>query len=194
MTRAGLRDAVVVPSTPALLAAYAGLEDPVAELRAACVEAVGWLVDRHPDRIALVCSGLRPADAARGVVEPAGLRVGRELLSAAGFAGEVPADPEGVAGVLVLANGSATRSEKAPGFLDDRSFAFDEAIGSALDMGDPQVLRVLDVELGEELWAYDVPAFRRLGVLASRPVTALMTYADDRYGVQYWVARWTCGS
>ncbi len=34
---------VLVPGTLALLPAYAGLADPVAELRAACVEAVRWL-------------------------------------------------------------------------------------------------------------------------------------------------------
>ena len=34
---------VLVPGVLALLPEYAGLEDPVAELRAACLAAVAWL-------------------------------------------------------------------------------------------------------------------------------------------------------
>ncbi len=34
---------MLVPGALALLPEYAGIEDPVADLRAACVEAVGWL-------------------------------------------------------------------------------------------------------------------------------------------------------
>ena len=34
---------VLVPGVLALLPEYAGLEDPVADLRAACLEAVAWL-------------------------------------------------------------------------------------------------------------------------------------------------------
>ena len=45
--RAGLspRRVVLVPGVLALLPEYAGLTDPVAELRAACREAVAWLGD-----------------------------------------------------------------------------------------------------------------------------------------------------
>ncbi len=56
------------------------------------------------------------------------------------------------------------------------------------------MLRDLDASLGEELWAHDVPALRALGELVSGPVTSALDYEGDPFGVQYWVARWTCES
>ncbi len=195
------RDVVVVPPTPALLPAYAGTDDPVAELRSACRAATAWLVDRHPERVRVVTVGARDDNRGRGVSEPAGSRVAAHLLAEAGFTGNVevsvvPGDdvPADVDGLLVLANGSATRSEKAPGHLDQRSFGFDEAIETALRTGDGGALRRLDRDLGAELWAHDVPAWQALGDLAEGEVSARLTYADDPYGVRYWVVRWTCGS
>ena len=48
---------VVVPSTLALLPEYAGLEDPVPDLRAAVRDAVAWL----PDRVSVLTSDGSPA-------------------------------------------------------------------------------------------------------------------------------------
>lgn len=192
-------DVVVIPSTLALLPEYAGEVDPVAALRTACEDAVLWLVDRHPEQLTVLAAEARPDNVARGVVEPPGARVARRLLS--GYAGDVdlavvPRDvvPARASGFLVVANGSATRGEKAPGHLDQRSFAFDAAIDTALRAGDPGALRLLDAGLGVELWAYDVPALQALGSAVEGVVQASVTYADDSYGVQYWVARWTCDS
>ena len=187
-------DAVVVPSTPALLPEYAGLEDPVCQLRSACREAVGWLVQRHPERVAVITGDAVPDNLARGMVVPAGVRIARHLLSEARFGGEVVGEAGPGAGILVVANGTAKRSERAPGHLDERAFAFDDAIGAALREGDGAVLRQLDPQLGTELWSHDVPALRALGVVTDGPVTAEVSYADDPYGVQYWVARWSCAS
>lgn len=192
-------DVVVIPSTLALLPEYAGEVDPVAALRTASEDAVLWLVDRHPEQLTVLTAETRPDNVARGVVEPPGARVARRLLS--GYAGDVdlavvPRDvvPARASGFLVVANGSATRGEKAPGHLDQRSFAFDAAIDTALRAGDPGALRELDASLGVELWAYDVPALQALGSAVEDVVQASVTYADDSYGVQYWVARWTCES
>lgn len=183
-------DIVVVPSTIALLPEYAGAVDPVAELRAACRESVSWLVDRQPAGVNVLAAPARPDNVGRGVPEGAG-RVGRHLLAEAGFAGVVG---PGARGVLVVANGTATRGEKAPGHLDERSFAFDAAVEAALRDGDSAALRDLDTRLGADLWCFDVLALQRLGELASGSVAATMTYADDPFGVRYWVARWECGS
>lgn len=197
-------DVVVIPSTLALLPEYAGEVDPVAALRTACQDAVLWLVDRHPERLAVLSAETRPDNVARGVVEPPGVRVARHLLS--GYAGDVdvvvvprdvvpdPAVGAAAGGFLVVANGSATRGEKAPGHLDQKSFAFDASIDTALRAGDPRPLRDLDAAAGVELWAYDVPALQALGSTVDDVVEASVTYADDSYGVQYWVARWTCES
>lgn len=183
-----VEDVVVVPSTLALLPAYSGLEDPMPDVRAATLAAVGWLVSSHPDEIALLTAP--PRDRADGVPEPAAVRIGAHLLAEHGFAGAIG---EGGKGLLVVANGSAKRSEKAPGHLDQRSLAFDAGVDAALRGGDPRAFADLDVELAADLWAFDAPALRRLAGLEGR-FAAEVDYAGDPFGVQYWVARWTCES
>jgi hypothetical protein len=186
-----IQDVVVVPSTLALLPSYTALEDPLPDVRLATREAVSWLVSRHADRLVVLGGEPRPDDVRRGVVPPAGRRIAEHLLTDAGFTGELAAS---AAGVLVVANGTAMRGEKAPGHLDDRARDYDDVLEAALRAGDPGTLRELDVRLGEELWAHDVTALARLGELADGFFAAEIDYAGDPYGVQYWVVRWTCDS
>ncbi|PVG84869.1 hypothetical protein DDE18_02505 [Nocardioides gansuensis] len=174
---------VVVPPVPALLSRYASLTDPVPELRAACVSAVAWLVEHDDARI------VAADDQAR--------RIGEELL-AQGLAGRVASASERIetrietGNILVMANGSARRSEKAPGHLDERSFGFDSEVEAALAAGDAAALGGLDARLGAELLASGIGA---LATLADLTVTrAVMDYADDPFGVRYWVVRWECAS
>ncbi len=89
-------------------------------------------------------------------------------------------------GLLVVANGSATRTEKAPGFFDERAEGFDAALGAALRAGD---LTGVDLSLAEELWA-DVAQLDELAGL--RATSVQVDYDDAPYGVQYWVVRWEC--
>jgi hypothetical protein len=185
-----LQHIVVVPSTIAFLPQYAGAEDPVADLRAAARAAVAWLVERHPDKLSVLAGDARPDNVARGVRDSPGTRVGRHLLDESRFAGMLV---EGAPGLLVVANGTAKRSEKAPGHLDERAAGYDEAIGRALRSGDTAALSGLDATLGEELWAFDAPVLRALGHLGGS-FAAEVDYDDDPYGVQYWVVRWTCAS
>jgi hypothetical protein len=184
------RDVVLVPSTLALLPEYAGAHDPVADVRSACAEVVSWLVSRHPDSVRVVSAPLRPEQLHRGVHAPIGERVGRHLLAAAGFRGRVDDAAEGV---LVVANGTAMRTEKAPGHLDERAAGFDDTVEQALRRGDATALRDLDGGLAEELWVRDWPALRALADLVDGCPMEL-GYSDDPYGVQYWVGRATCGS
>jgi hypothetical protein len=188
-------DVVVVPSTPALLPEYAGLADPVADVRAACRRAVSWLVERHPDRITVLATGPRPDNVERGVSTGAGLRVARHLLAEAGFSGTLTEETlEEHGGVLAVANGSAKRSERAPGHLDERSRGFDAELDRHLREGDAPALREADEALGSDLWAHDVPVLRVLGGLVSRPAEVMVDFDGDPFGVQYWVVRWSCGS
>lgn len=168
---AGLsRRVVLVPGVLALLPEYAGLTDPVAELRAACVEAVGWLAGD----VEVVGTGQ-------------GRRVGEALLAAAG------ARSGTAASYLVVGNGTACRTEKAPGHLDERAHAFDEWLEAALRAPDPAVLGAVDEAVARELWA-DVTGIRALGGLLDGAGPAQVDYADDPFGVQYWVMRWACES
>ena len=164
----------LVPGVLALLPEYAGQQDPVAELRSACLDAVGWLGE---------VGGIGVAGSHQG------LRIARHLAAEAGV--ELDLAPEHPAGLLVVGNGSARRTEKAPGHLDDRAAAWDEALGAALRAGD---LAGLDLALADELWADldGLGTLRDLGVVAG--CAAQVDYADDPFGVMYWVMRWTCTS
>lgn len=162
---------VVVPGTLALLPEYASIDDPIADLRKAVDGALGWLLDEGPaDLLAK---------------SPAARRVGEHLLPR-------PGPVETGSGLLVIANGSAKRTEKAPGHFDDRAEAFDKAMGEALRTGDTAALAGVDETLATELWA-DVGAFRPLGSrLEPADVAVEVDYDDAPYGVQYWVVRWQC--
>ena len=128
--------------------------------------------------------------------------VGAWLLSEAGCSadrtGVVPeelpdvlAGTDGPVGVLVVGDGSARRTLKAPGYLDPAAAPFDSAVAAALAAGDAAALAALDPEEGERLLADGVPAWRAVGqVLEGRPVTATLRYDDAPFGVGYLVADW----
>jgi aromatic ring-opening dioxygenase LigB subunit len=165
---------VVAPPAPALLPSYASLTDPVPELRAACRSAVGWL---GPSVRVL-------ADDARA------FHVGETLVGAR--------SDYDARDLLVMANGSARRSEKAPGHLDPRAAGYDDWLRQLLRLGDLQGLASLDVDEGEELLATGLRSLTVLArQLADRGVSVREVQVDhdaDPYGVQYWVVRWQCVS
>jgi hypothetical protein len=170
----------------------------------------------RPTGAAAVGSGVvGPAGGAGsgGVVGPAGqagstglplaLTLGAWLLAgapAAGVAVAPEADPAEVAaalsgpdriGLLVMGDGSARRSEGAPGYVDPRAAGFDAAVAAALGGGDAAVLRDLDAALGMELLAAGVPAWRVAGHAATgSAVDAELLYDAAPYGVGYLVATW----
>ncbi|KAA1427435.1 hypothetical protein [Nocardioides antri] len=159
----------LVPGVPALLPAYASIEDPVADLRAACLAVVGAL----GPKVRVVA------------FSESGARVARHLLDAVG-AEEVT---DGQAPVLVVANGSAKRAPTAPGHFDERAEAFDDDLRRALLEPLPTALGAIDAQLADEMWA-DVAAIRTLGDLLAPGDRAEVGYDDAPYGVQYWVVRW----
>jgi hypothetical protein len=178
----------VVPGVPALLPERRSRIDPVPELRHACREAIAWLTEHSRSRITL------KADPSQLNAK----RVADTLLAESGFTNDVvnPAsttDPttEG-RGLLVVANGSARRGEKAPGHLDARSFEFDQQLEAALGTGDAAALGAIDKALGDELLAEGLEAMRSLASFADAHVTPTMLYAGDPYGVRYWVVTWEC--
>ncbi len=156
---------VLAPPVLAFLPQYAGLEDPVADLRAVVLEAVGWLgadVTVHGD------------DQAQ--------RVAAHLLASTTRSGAGPS-------YLVMANGSARRTDTAPGPYDERAVPFDDELGQALREGDVDALATVDGELARELWACVEP-ISRIAALG-RVSQAQVDYDDAPFGVQYWVMRWT---
>jgi hypothetical protein len=187
------RFVALVPPVPALLPEYGSASDPVAELRKAVLEAIAWLAERSPARVVVRGDGPGQADVARDVSVPLARRVAASSLDQTGFTGELVDTLDGSdAGVLVLANGSARRGEKAPGHLDGRAFAYDALIEQALADGDRQTLRGLDSELGSDLMTSGIDALKQVAMSVGEVVASTTLYADDPFGVRYWVVTWEC--
>lgn len=91
--------------------------------------------------------------------------------------------------VLVLADGSAKRSEDAPGYFDPRAHDFDTEIAEALSSGDLATLAELDSDLAQQLWCYDADVLRMLSEL--HPQATEIQYHEAPFGVGYWIAQWT---
>ncbi|MBO0830809.1 MAG: hypothetical protein J2P28_12945 [Actinobacteria bacterium] len=145
---------------------------------------------------------------------PVPLGLGGRLLDEAGYAGRrelqsIGADeqPDACAALgtqlaqtaprvalLVMADGSARRNRRAPGYLDARSEPFDAEVSRAIRDGDLAALLTLDAELASELMATGRPAWQVLAGAAdgSRPASAVR-YDDDPFGVAYLVASLTFG-
>jgi hypothetical protein len=105
--------------------------------------------------------------------------------------GAALADVPGPVGLLVMGDGSARRSEKAPGHLDPAAGAFDAAVARALAAGDAAALAALDPAEGERLLAAGVPVWRAVGAaLADREVEAELLHDEAPFGVGYLVATW----
>jgi hypothetical protein len=95
--------------------------------------------------------------------------------------------------LLVMGDGSARRSLKGPGYLDERAQQFDDAVVAALAAGSVDGLADLDLALAAELLvggaATWVAAANLIGT--DRRWRGEILYADAPYGVMYAVAFWS---
>jgi hypothetical protein len=192
---------LVLPSPRALLP-WLSATDPVPDLRAACAAALGKLLAHGPEHLVVVASPVSELNHARGVTEPLGHRVARHLLGETSFEEQValpytaaallehqPARP--ATALIVMADGSACRGEKAPGHLHPDAIPFDDAIDRALRDGDVDALATINPEQAHELWCEGAPGFHVIAEVArGRQVSPDVSYADAPYGVAWWVARW----
>lgn len=90
---------------------------------------------------------------------------------------------------LVMADGSARRGLKAPGYLDERSAPFDAEVARAVGAGDMAALLALDAVLARELMATGRAAWQVLaGAMAGQRPACQVRYCDDPFGVAYLVA------
>ena len=185
-----------VPSAPLLL-----LDAAPPELRAAVEQAVGALegevvvLGAAPSpgwwtgSVDLTPYGVRGTPAPDPL--PLALAVGAHLLGDRPHrlwgvpSGPLPESPS----YLVVGDGTAKRTLKAPGHLDERAEAFDAEIAAALAAGDPDRLGALDEGLAGELWVQGLAAWHAAAALAG-PWRAELLYADAPYGVGYVVASW----
>src|SRR5262249_5202360 len=93
-------------------------------------------------------------------------------------------------GLLVLGDGSACRTLKAPGYLDPRAEPFDSSVTKALGEADPAALLALDPVLGTELTAAGRAPWQVLAGAATAPFQGNILFDAAPYGVQYTVATW----
>jgi hypothetical protein len=146
---------------------------------------------------------------------PAALGLGALLLDQAGYTGyrvlqaisedEPPAAclalgeelgqaPQRTA-LLAMADGSARRSRRAPGHLDERSAGFDAAVERAVRAGDLDALAAVDPVLARELMATGRPAWQVLsGAMTGLRPAVTVRYCGDPFGVAYLVASFSVAS
>lgn len=120
-----------------------------------------------------------------GVGEPLAaercIEVGRELAGRA----------ERIA-LLVMGDGTACRTLKAPGYLDERAAPFDAEVARALAAADTGALAALDEELAYELKAAGRAPLQVLaGAAEGAPLKGELRYDEAPYGVGYFVASWS---
>ena len=203
--------AAVCPMTPLLFRHLSGVADPLAELRDAAVRAVVDAAAGADEVVVLapVAGREAPGDwrdpSHSGPVhgEPRSLaeQVGRHLLALAGCtlpttyveigeAGAVPSVPRDAnVALLVMGDGAAARRDGAPGYIDERSFGYDDHVASLLESGDGTGLTELDEELGADLLATGRLSFPVLGNLMPR-AGAELRWRGDPLGLTYFVALW----
>ena len=120
------------------------------------------------------------------------------LAVGCGLLGDRPHTHVGAAGgrlhlsgsVLVVGDGSARRTDKAPGHFDPRAQAYDDALDAALAAGDPAALAGLDADLGADLLVSGTPAWQSASPALQGKWTAEVLWSGAPYGVHYVVATW----
>jgi hypothetical protein len=93
--------------------------------------------------------------------------------------------------LLVVGDGSARGSEKAPGYFDAGASAFDSRVATALAEGDAQALLNLDCAVARRLMATGRAAWQVLAAACARQhANGVLLHSDAPYGVGYFVATW----
>ncbi|WP_326596192.1 hypothetical protein [Streptomyces sp. NBC_01803] len=104
---------------------------------------------------------------------------------------ELAAGPERLA-LLVMGDGSACRSLKAPGHHDERAAAFDAAAARALGGANTAALAALDAGLARTLRAAGRSGWQVLaGAAEGAGLAGRLLYDAAPYGVGYFVASWS---
>jgi hypothetical protein len=207
----------ICPHPPLLVPTVAGAAAfETDDLRAACDLAVGRMLSASPRQVVIIGSdggplGLRAyAPGAPDLPDydlALPLVIGSWLLDRADAWGAarrlvaVRADGSPVGswpdfseptGLLVMADGSARRNVKSPGYLDERAEPFDTAVTTALASSDLVLLEGLDVGLAADLLVGGVGPLKALAGLATgTDWCAEVLYDAAPYGVQYTVAAWS---
>lgn len=131
-------------------------------------------------------------ETSRGRSRHRGYGVGRGLSSTnAASVGVTLAGQAKRVALLVMGDGSARRTEKAPGALDERAAIYDATVVAALARADCDAILDLNPDLADELMvAGRVPWQVLAGAAWGTAWRTEVTYDDAPYGVGYFVATW----
>jgi hypothetical protein len=101
-------------------------------------------------------------------------------------------DEPGSRALLVIGDGSARRSLKAPGHLDERAEAFDEGVAAARATADLEALAALDDDLATQLMAAGRAPWQVLAAAAAGGAwDSRLLLHEAPYGVGWLVAHWS---
>jgi hypothetical protein len=157
----------------------AGLDPPPARLIAVTVPA--WLGPGAAAAIGRALAAAAPVPVGPTTPTPDGAGAGRLPAAVGG---------ERAVGLVVMADLSACRSERAPGAFRPEAAGFDAAVAEAFRAGRPE--RLLDMDpnqAGELLVGGRVPLQVLAGALGNGPaLRGQVLYEDAPYGVGYLVA------
>ncbi len=199
----------VVPSAPLLLPEYTGRTDTGAALRNRALDAIRPVLPPRGSagRLVVVAATDREPRSSRPGL---GRRVGTHLLDVLGaeaddvveVAWDAPVDAcrapgvalgagPGEVALVVVADGSARRGEKAPGHLDERALDLDRELVAALRAADPQRLLALDPGLCADLLVHGRAALQvaAAAMATSGRMRCVDLEAEDPLGVLHVTAR-----
>ena len=214
--RGPVTDVVVVPGAPLLLPEYQGRTPADAGLADACVAAVRSAVATASHVVVVHATDREP----RSTRPSVGARVADHLLAAShlGFdvehltvawdapvaecvaagralTADVGGSDEHGTTLLVVADGSARRTEKAPGHLDPRAAAVDDTLVDAVrSCADGGLRRLLDLDpalCADLLVAGRAPLQVLAAAAQDVPLTVESLEVSDPFGVLYLVAHLT---
>jgi hypothetical protein len=92
--------------------------------------------------------------------------------------------------LLVLGDGAATHTPRAPGAFDERAAGYDRTVADALAAGDAATLAALDPALDDALLVAGRVPWQVLAGALPHPSAARLEHSSAPYGVAYHVAVW----
>jgi hypothetical protein len=91
--------------------------------------------------------------------------------------------------IVVVGDGSATRTEKAPGYVQPDAASFDEAMARAIDEADIEAILDVDQEQADRLWCRGIPAWQVVANAVGQ-MQGILILESAPFGVNYLVASW----
>ncbi|WP_217195865.1 class III extradiol dioxygenase subunit B-like domain-containing protein [Streptomyces buecherae] len=152
----------------------------------------GWLAERAlPSSLAVAAWLLERARWSAAPVEGFGLAETLAVDRCTALGRELARSADRVA-LLISGDGSARRTLKAPGYLDERAAACDAEVARALGTADTAALSDLDPHLAQDLLMSGRASWQVLaGAGDGAGLRGALLYDEAPYGVGYFVATWS---